>query len=323
MLILTDMVLFLREVGEKFSFYWQYNTVYFLNFSRIHIDFELNLRNCFLYRSVKSIIQASILPLPRIIVRENNSDRARRNRGLYLIYRSEGKPDMYDLECPNSDRRLELVTLLKEAIHKCPVSGFVHLSLPRVLLCRDRDRERDRLHSSSHPALGRTLAAAGSAGVGQSRQSRAIGLSSAAAAAAAGLQTAAESLSTKITPLVERLSQCDSNIQNSCKTRMQTLAEIYSLLLSSEQVALLQDVLFSYFHTFKPYKSLIISFILHNKLYLTFTFLLQIDKISGTRKALEMDMLLQGAIKEGLLQLNANICNFQILLSFGSGTFVS
>ena len=206
--------------------------------------------------------KASILPLPRIIVRENNSDRARRNRGLYLIYRSEGKPDMYDLECPNSDRRLELVTLLKEAIHKCPVSGFVHLSLPRVLLCRDRDR----LHSSSHPALGRTLAAAGSAAaLATSRQSRAIGSAgAAAAAAAAGLQTAAESLSTKITPLVERLSQCDSNIQNSCKTRMQTLAEIYSLLLSCEQVALLQDVLFFsflFFHSFKLFYFFTFSFL--------------------------------------------------------------
>lgn len=106
--------------------------------------------------SIVPALQASILPMPMVLAREN-SDRSRENRGLFLIYRSQQNPDMYDLLCRNAEQRRELLAIVREALRSPPpANGYVPLSLPRVLL--DSNPALSLSHSSlSHAAAGMEL----------------------------------------------------------------------------------------------------------------------------------------------------------------------
>lgn len=72
-------------------------------------------------------LQASVVPLASLIVREKGSTKD--NRGIYLIRQSRENPEMYELVCKSSQERKEWIDLLRKAVNESPEEGMPESSL--------------------------------------------------------------------------------------------------------------------------------------------------------------------------------------------------
>ncbi|ELU18663.1 hypothetical protein CAPTEDRAFT_209220 [Capitella teleta] len=85
--ILSDVMFFLAESNQKYSFFTHDN-------------------------------KASVISLSKLLVREKGDTRD--SKGIYLICQSKKNPEMYELVCRSADGRKAWIRMLKEAVANCP-----------------------------------------------------------------------------------------------------------------------------------------------------------------------------------------------------------
>lgn len=71
------------------------------------------------------LLQASVVPLTNLLVREKGSTKD--NRGFYLIRQSRENPEMYELVCRSSQERRDWIDILRKAVNESPEEGNIHV----------------------------------------------------------------------------------------------------------------------------------------------------------------------------------------------------
>ncbi|KAJ8299846.1 hypothetical protein KUTeg_022593 [Tegillarca granosa] len=85
--ILTDVILFLMETNQKYTFFSQDN-------------------------------KSSVIPLFQLLVR--GKDDTRDSKGIYLISQNKQNPEMYELVCRTGENRHQWIEMARQAVEKCP-----------------------------------------------------------------------------------------------------------------------------------------------------------------------------------------------------------
>ncbi|XP_064618517.1 A-kinase anchor protein 13-like isoform X3 [Lineus longissimus] len=85
--VLSDLMFFLQENNQKYTFFTQDN-------------------------------KSAVIPLSKLLVREKGDTHD--SRGIYLISQNKSQPEMYELVCMSSDKRKEWIELVQGASKLCP-----------------------------------------------------------------------------------------------------------------------------------------------------------------------------------------------------------
>ncbi|XP_074651891.1 uncharacterized protein LOC141906481 isoform X3 [Tubulanus polymorphus] len=86
--IITDVMFFLQENNQKYTFFSQDG-------------------------------KSAVIPLYRLLVREKGDTRD--SKGIYVINQSRNSPEMYEIVCKSSEQRRQWIEIMRKAIKNCPV----------------------------------------------------------------------------------------------------------------------------------------------------------------------------------------------------------